>query len=97
MLLEWHIQKDECIFKLETIIEHLGLVLDSAGQTIENLKIWVCCCNKNIAKIINERDSREESVAPLGLEYMTESGEEEEFRTLPGDLMTMVLDTRQIT
>ena len=44
-------------------------------------------------RITNRRDLREESMESLGSEYTMESGEDkEQFRTLPGDLMTLVLE-----
>ena len=61
-LLERCAQKGEHIHKLEVAVECLELALDSAGQTIENLQVWVCCCNENVVRIVNKRDLVEESV-----------------------------------
>jgi len=47
----------------------------------------VCCCNNDVVKTASGSGAREE----LELEYVSESSEEE-FRTPPPDLMTMVIE-----
>ena len=55
-------------------------------KALKMMLLRVCCCNKGV--VASGSGSREESSE---LEY---TSEDEEFRTLPPDLMTLVLEGR---
>jgi len=82
-------RKDECIYVLETTMEHLEVTVDSYTDTIEALQVKVCHCNKNVVRIVSERELRDEL---LELEYISKTGEEEELKTPPVNYISMVID-----
>ena len=57
------------------------------AKALEMVSSRACCCNKGV--VVSGSGLREE---PLKLEYALE---DKEFRTLPSDLITLVLEGRE--
>ena len=82
--------KDERIRILEDKVEEGEQTLSRCVDALELLSVKVCRCNDDV--IASGNGAIDESSE---LEYASEDGEgEEEFRTLPPDLMTLVIEGR---
>ena len=81
--------KDERICILEGKVEEGEQTLSQVANALKLLLVKVCRCNDNV--VASESGAIKVS---LELEYTSEDGEEEEFRTLPPDLMTLVIEGR---
>ena len=78
--------KDERICVLEGKVEEGEQILSQVVDALELLLVKVCRCNDDV--VTSGSGGREVSSE---LEYASED-EEEEFRTLPPDLMTLVIE-----
>jgi len=81
--------KDDRIRVLEGKVEEGEQTLSRCVDALELLSVKVCRCNNDV--VISRSGAIEES---SDLEYASEDGEreEEEFRTPPPDLMTLVIE-----
>jgi len=83
--------KDDRIWVLEGKVEEGEQTLSRCVDALELLSVKVCRCNDDV--VASGSGAIEES---SNLEYASEDGEgeEEEFRTPPPDLMTLVIEGR---
>jgi len=83
--------KDDRIRVLEGKVEEGEQTLSRCVDALELLSVKVCWCNDDV--VVSGSGAIEES---SDLEYALEDGEgeEEEFRTPPPDLMTLVIEGR---